>query len=192
MSFADWLAGNGLDITGTLTQSQFAVNYTAWLNYLVNDFLKDLFDLDGGEDGIIEVGLNQNDPNGTPQIEGISQEDLNEIFGATTVKNLVTGKTTQDRYFSDLNDDFDWGGGDPTVTSNDGHDTITGFAFGQDVLDFSGLSGFTAAQFDEFFAVTDDGSNTEITIDGDTTWSVTIVGVDGHTEGEWYNQIDFS
>lgn len=177
--FTDWLIANGmgdyvgedgqlLDGTG---QGDFAKNYNQWLDYLVTKY-----DLAGGQDYIIE--LNQT-TTGVPSVWVDGVDVLAGQLSEGEDFTFTTGRTLQTRYYSDL---FSFGSG-LTATSTDGHDTITDFVQGEDILDFSGL---TAAQFDELFGIAqtdadDDGAidDTVLTITGDDSWSLTLVGVTG-------------
>lgn len=177
--FTDWLIANGmgdyvgedgqlLDGTG---QGDFAKNYNQWLDYLVTKY-----DLAGGQDYTIE--LNQT-TSGVPSVWVDGVDVLAGQLSEGEDFTFTTGRTLQTRYYSDL---FSFGSG-LTATSTDGHDTITDFVQGEDILDFSGL---TAAQFDELFGIAqtdadDDGASddTVLTITGDDSWSLTLVGVTG-------------
>ncbi|WP_052263840.1 calcium-binding protein [Azotobacter chroococcum] len=177
--FTDWLIANGmggyvgedgqlLDGTG---QGDFAKNYNQWLDYLVTKY-----DLAGGQDYTIE--LNQT-TTGVPSVWVDGVDVLAGQLSEGEDFTFTTGRTLQTRYYSNL---FSFGSG-PSVISNDGHDTITDFVQGEDILDFSGL---TAAQFDELFGIAqtdadDDGASddTVLTITGDDSWSLTLVGVTG-------------
>lgn len=177
--FTDWLTANGmgayvgedgqlLDGTG---QGTFSSQYTAWLEYLVGKY-----DLAGGQAYSIE--LNQT-TSGVPSIWVDGVDVLAGQLSEGEDFTFTTGRTLQTRYYSDL---FSFGSG-LTASSTDGHDTITDFVRGEDILDFSGL---TAAQFDELFGIAqtdadDDGAidDTVLTITGDDSWSLTLVGVTG-------------
>ena len=157
-----------------MTQNEFSVKYTAWLNYLVAEYGLGN-DADG--DGTVEIGLNQNDPNGTPWIEGMTAEELDALFSSAESFTVKTGKTTQTRYYSD---EFTIGSG-TSVTSTDGKDTITDFNTGEDKLNFSGV---TAEQFAQYFAwsvvdANNDGvvDDTVFTLSTDDSWSLTLIGV---------------
>lgn len=177
--FTDWLIANGmgdyvgedgqlLDGTG---QGDFAKNYNQWLDYLVTKY-----DLAGGQD--YTIALNQT-TSGEPSVWVDGVDVLAGQLSEGEDFTFTTGRTLQTRYYSDL---FSFGSG-LTATSTDGHDTITDFVQGEDILDFSGL---TAAQFDELFGIAqtdadDDGAidDTVLTITGDDSWSLTLVGVTG-------------
>ena len=189
-TFSGWIADNGLiAVSPEITQNQFSVQYTAWLQHLVDDFGIGA-DLD--EDSVISVGLNQNDPTGTPFIEGVLAEDLDAMFGGRTSFDAKTGKTTQERWYSDT---FTAGGGD-VATSTDGKDTITDFTFGGTGADVLAFNGVTKAQFIALFSVDDTQdvnedtvADTVITIDGNTDWSLTLLGVSGHNEAAFADYI---
>jgi Ca2+-binding RTX toxin-like protein len=109
-------------------------------------------------------------------------------------------KHTHERWYSDS---FTLeGGGEKAVTSADGKDVILDFAWDVDSLDFSGLGAMSQTDFEATFTVTevDWGANgvadgvmdTVLAMEGDSTWSVTLVGVAGHAEAEFYDQIKFA
>lgn len=192
-SFTDWLIANGLgnqvsggEVADGTTQNVFSTQYTAWLNHLVSEYgLGE--DLDG--DGIVNIGLNQNDADAdaTPWIEGISQADLDAMFSDRDNVMLKTGKVSQERYYSD---DFSLGS-DTQVTSTDGNDEIVDFAWGSDKLDFSGLGATVAdakAMFLDMFTldssqdVDNDGTNDSVlTLATDSSWSLTLLGINGYS-----------
>ena len=91
-SFSTWLAANGYAAlaSGQTTQSEFAREYGAWLNYLVNTFAIG-HDVNG--DGHVDVGLNQNDSVGAPVVEGLTNTELDAMFGARISLDVVTGNT---------------------------------------------------------------------------------------------------
>ena len=84
------------------------------------------------------------------------------------------------------------------LSSADGNDVITDFQFGTDVLqftdaNFSGLS-LTEQQFEDLFQLrqldtNNDGvkDTTVLSLD-DGGWSVTLIGVAGHTEADFYHE----
>jgi Ca2+-binding RTX toxin-like protein len=82
-------------------------------------------------------------------------------------------------------------GGEDIITSIDGLDTILDFSWGEDQLDFSGV---TQAQFEANFSV-DDGqdvtgdsqADTVMTINGSAGWSLTLAGVSGHDLTDFSN-----
>lgn len=192
-SFTDWLIANGLgsqvndgEVADGTTQNVFSTQYTGWLNHLVSEYgLGE--DLDG--DGIVNIGLNQNDASAdaTPWIEGISQEDLAAMFGDRDSVMLKTGKVSQERYYSD---DFSLGS-ETQVTSTDGNDLISDFAWGSDKLDFSGLGATVAdakAMFLDMFTldtsqdVNNDGTNDSVlSLATDSSWSLTLLGVNSYS-----------
>lgn len=192
-SFTDWLVANGLgsqvsdgEVADGTTQNVFATQYTAWLNHLVSEYgLGE--DLDG--DGIVNIGLNQNDADAdaTPWIEGISQADLDAMFSDRDNVMLKTGKVSQERYYSD---DFSLGS-DTQVTSTDGNDEIVDFAWGSDKLDFSGLGATVAdakAMFLDMFILDssqdvngDNINDSVLTLATDSSWSLTLLGINGYS-----------
>jgi hypothetical protein len=193
-SFTDWLSANGWETSvssgeladGT-TQAFFSTKYTEWLQHLVKDFGLGV-DMNG--DGKITVGLNQNDATGTPQIEGLSAEQLADIFSDRENVLIKTGKTTHERYYSDTFTSST--GGEAVPTGLDGHDFILDFQWGLDTLSFSGLgTNFTLEQFEASFEVTQTDYATVLAL-VDGSWSATLLGeTDAHTEADFYCQITF-
>ena len=193
-SFTDWLAANGSgtavsngELADGTTQSFFSTKYTEWLQHLVRDFG---VGVDTNGDGKINVGLNQNDPTGTPQIEGLSSEELADIFSDRENVLIKTGKTTHERYYSDSFTSST--GGEAVVTGLDGQDVIYDFEWGLDKLSFSGLgTDFTLQQFEASFEVTQSGYGTVLAL-VDGSWSATLLGMtDVHSEADFYGQIIF-
>lgn len=191
-SFTGWLVANGLgsqvasgELADGTTQNFFATHYSAWLNYLVSEYgLGE--DLDG--DGIVEIGLNQNDSgaDATPWIEGISQEDLADMFGDRDSVMLKTGKVSQERWYSDS---FDLGNANTQVTSTDGKDWIHDFEWSKDRLEFAGLGATPDDARDMFLSmfslsqqdVNGDGKlDSVLTLASDSSWSLTLIGVNGY------------
>ncbi len=172
-TFTDFIGQGGDALAdNTYTQSYFATQYTAWLKHLVNTNALG-HDING--DGIVSVGLNQNDAalDATPFIEGVSADDLAEMFTNRDNVFLKTGKVTHERFYSNS---FSTGDGQVAVTSTDGLDTINEFTPGGDKLDFSDI---TQQQFETLFHVDDSTGDTVITIKGFDGWKVTLVGVSG-------------
>lgn len=184
-TFTGWLADQGLSVAdGVTTQSFFSTHYEAWLEYLVANYG---IGSDSDLDGVIEVGLQQNAEFGTPWIEGVSAEDLAALFGGRTELDVITGKTSQTRYYSDS---FSSG---TAVTSTDGADVITGFT-GADKLHFNGVA--NATDFAQYFTVDASSStlggsayDTVITLNSDPSWSITLVDFAGLNPA---TQIEFS
>lgn len=182
------------------TQSFFVENYTAFLNYLVDKYGLGM-DTDG--DGIISVGFKQNDSGSTPYIEGLSAEESDLMFSDPEAVQIITGKKTTTRYYSETATIGDASG----VSSMDGHDVILDLE-SIDTLVFYGLitydestgelSSFSFEQFQQFFYVKDvdrsgDGAvdATELGLkNGD--WSVQIAGLPGLSDVELYDMINFA
>ncbi|GAB3479560.1 calcium-binding protein [Azotobacter salinestris] len=178
--FTDWLIGQGLGqyvgadgqlLDGVTTQGFFSSQYTNWLSHLV-----DQYDLAGGQSYSIE--LNQNG-SGVPSVWVDGVDIMAGLLGEGEDFTFTTsGKNPQihTRYYSDL---FTFGS-KPVASSSDGHDIVTDFVKGTDILDFSGLS---ATQFDALFTITEtdignDGiDDTVLSIAGDDSWSLTLIGV---------------
>ena len=136
MSYDDWAAANmSITVADGMTQSAFSTSYTAWLSYVANTLHLGA-DLDGN--GVIDVGLNQNDASSTatPWIEGVSQDDLNAIFGDREDLTVKTGKTTQERYYSN-----DASTGDSlSITNSDGHDIVLDLKDSNDHVQLNGIT----------------------------------------------------
>jgi hypothetical protein len=193
-SFTDWLAANGSgtavsngELADGTTQSFFSTKYTEWLQHLVKDYG---IGIDTNGDGQIKVGLNQNDPTGTPQIEGLGAEELADMFCDRENVLIKTGKTTHERHYSDGFTTSS--GGEAVVTGLDGQDVIYDFEWGSDNLSFSGLgTDFTLQQFEASFQVTQSDYGTVLAL-VDGSWSATLLGMtDVHSEADFYGQITF-
>lgn len=99
-SFVGWLADMGIAVppAGSITQGQFSSAYSGWLQHLVATFH---LGTDVNGDGTIGVDINQNDPFGTPHIEGMTQQQLSAMFGTRAAVDVITGNHLTTRYFSD-------------------------------------------------------------------------------------------
>lgn len=181
-----------------LTQSFFSKNYTEWLkDVVVADLVAQGLVQDVNGNGKIDIGLNQNDPAGTPFIEGLSAAQLAGMFSDRDGVLLKTGEHTQERFYSNTFTPASGGGTTTTVTSGDGLDTIADFTWGADQLQFQGLGGLTLDQFTSFFALTEADVNGDTIADttlglADNTWGVTLLGVSGHTEAEFFSSSVFA
>lgn len=167
-TYAAYATSLGLTLQdGLITQSQFSTSYTAWLSGLISE-LGLGSDTDG--DGFVSFGLNQNDASetATPYIEGMTAAELDALFGVRQDIDVKTGKTMQERYFSDLD------ASTQTITSHDGTDTIIDWTGSNDTLQLNGLSGLTAEQFDALF-------NVGLNSNGDTvlSWAGGSITFDG-------------
>lgn len=173
-TFSGWLAAHGYAAvaSGQTTQAQFATEYGAWLNDLVNTFA---IGADVNNDGHVDVGLNQNDAVGTPVIEGLSSSQLDAMFGARNSLDVVTGATTHTRFYSDT-----FSVADRTIYSGNGTDLITDFnrAEGDKI---AVTSAGTPGQFMVREADVDgDGHlDTVISLQSDPTWTVTLSNFTG-------------
>ncbi|HZY31520.1 MAG TPA: calcium-binding protein [Candidatus Methylomirabilis sp.] len=184
-SFTDFFTAHGgsvvdgevADGTG---QGQFSSLYTQWLESL----------------GLTVLDLGQNaGPDGMPVVEGPAG-----TFGERESFTWTSGggkKTvTHERWYSDTWTS-DSGGGQDSVASGDGFDTILDFTWGEDKLEFSGLAGMTLDQFTSLFSVTETdvdgigGTDTVLAL-ADDSWSVTLLGVSGHGEQDFYDTSLFS
>jgi len=185
-----------------LSQSFFAQNYSEWLREVVVPDLQAqglAHDMNG--DGKIDVSLNQKDPDGTPRIEGLSDEQLSAIFGDRDEVALRQHHHGHDAWYSNSYTS-PGGAGETTVASDDGFDTIVDFAFGEDKLVFSGLGDLTLEQFTNLFKVSDvdtdglSGADSTMLVFADSTpadidWGITVQGA-GHTIDEFYASTIFS
>jgi hypothetical protein len=203
-SFTGWLARNGFgDKVGSdgglmdgATQDFFATKYTAYLQHLVQDFQ---IGKDSDGDGEVKVGIKQNDPSGLPFIEGLSATEVAAMFGSPESVLLQTGKTSHVRWYSDS---FEIGGGSGQTVSEDGEDRVYGFSIAEgDRLDFDLEGAVNEAQFAELFDWTekevDDGlgtlvNSTVLSLAGDSSWSIALIGATGLTDAELYGAITFS
>jgi Ca2+-binding RTX toxin-like protein len=159
-----------------LTEKFFETNYKEWLNeVVVADLLDQGFVLDANGNGTIKIDINEDCRNGTPRIEGLSKDQLAEMFSDRDSVILNDHCKTEKAWYSNS---FTSGNGTDTVASADGVDKIVDFSFGVDKLDFSGI---TKDQFLASFAVAEvGGTDTVITIADNAEWSLTLVGVSGH------------
>ncbi len=174
---------------GGLTEKFFETNYKEWLKeVVVPDLLAQGFVLDANGNGKIKIDINEDDPNGTPRIEGLTQEQLDAIFGDRDDVILRDGHETEKAFYS--NSYTSPGGGQTTVTSGDGNDIISDFANSDDILrfDFTADVGWNTgmtvteelAFLQSFFAVTpvdtDSNVGNESTKIAVGTWSTTLQG----------------
>lgn len=158
---------------GKLVENEFVHQYDAWLATLGTDL---------NNDGIITVSNNNGSPTNAPTVEGYTG-----TFSAKTPIDVYAGQSNvHTRYYSGSASV----GGVETVTSTDGHDTIADFHVGLDSLALHGLS---LAQFQAHFAMDDSidvngdlVNDTVITINGDTTFSITLLGVSGYSLVDFY------
>jgi len=181
-----------------LSQSFFSKNYSEWLReVVVADLVAQGLDLDANGDGRIGVGLNQNDPDGTPRIEGLTDEQLSAIFSDRDEVTLRHGHHGHDKWYSNTYTSAT-SEGETTVASNDGFDTIFHFNFDEDKLEFSGLgSDFTLEQFMAVFQVAEVDAGGTATADMqlslmDDSWSVTLLDVGTKTVEDFYDVGVFS
>ena len=112
-----------------LSQSFFAKNYAEWIReVVVADLLAQGLDLDVNGDGEIGVRLNAKDPDGTPWIEGLSDDELSAIFGDRDEVTLRHHHHGHDKWYSNSYTSSSSGDGDATISSSDGNDMIFGFS----------------------------------------------------------------
>jgi hypothetical protein len=167
--FTDFFAAHGgkLDATGKevadgTSQGQFSSLYTKWLEMLVADH--------GLGTKVLDIGQNSG-AGGTPAIADMTGE-FGERENFTWTSGSSKKAVIHERWYSDTWTS-DGGGGEDTITSTDGLDTILDFTSNVDKLDFSDM---TQKQFEDNFTVTV-GADTVITKDGDASWSLTLSGV---------------
>jgi hypothetical protein len=178
-TFSEWLTAHGYAALqgGQTTQSEFSREYGAWLNYLVNTFAVG-HDING--DGHVDVGLNQNDAVGTPVVEGLTNAEMDAMFGTRTSLDVVTGNNTHTRYYSDT-----FVVGDRSIYSGNGTDTITDFnaADGDKIaVTSSGTpGGFMVRELD---VNGDVHLDTLFSLQSDPTWQLKLVGVTGFSGGD--------
>jgi Ca2+-binding RTX toxin-like protein len=168
-------SGFDLGSDNVLTQTEFSHQYDAWLETLGTDLDLNL---------AVTVSNNGGSSSTPPAVEGFT--GTFSMPKETTV--VATGGTTQTRYFSD---EATVAGSGEVVTSTDGHDHILDFHFGDDKLDFGGI---TKAQFLDHFVVDqtqdvdgDGGLDTVIAIRGDTTFNIALLGVQGYSLNDFAN-----
>ena len=157
-----------------LSQSFFASNYMEWLREMVvPDLQAQGLAHDENGNGKIDICLNAKDPGGTPHIEGLSDEQLAQIFGDRDEVTVRHGHHGHDLWYSNSYTSSS-GDGETTVASTDGHDTILGFDPNVDQLEFDGLSGLTLDEFQSLFTLDVDTANnvTTLGLAGDDSWSV--------------------
>lgn len=155
-----------LDEDGKLTENEFVHQYNDWLREL---------GLDMNADDAIAVKNHNGSPDDLPEVEG-----FDGTFGTKSTITVHTGNTTQTRYYVDSATV----GGAETVTSDDGNDTIADFHVGLDKLDFGTLTAAQLAQFqvnDTADVNGDEVLDTVITLTGDGDFSITLLGVSGHS-----------
>ncbi|MES2938625.1 MAG: hypothetical protein V4864_13145 [Pseudomonadota bacterium] len=178
-SFVGWLAEMDIAIppAGSITQGQFSSAYTGWLENLVATYH---LGMDVNGDGTIGVDINQNDPFGTPQIEGLTQPQLNAMFGERASVDVITGNHLTTRYFSDA---FTVGATTQIVGSS-GTDLVLDFSRAEG--DKLAISGATAADLAgthwsmvETDANGDTVTDTVIRSLDDPGFSVTLLGHTG-------------
>jgi len=183
---------------GGLTEKFFEKNYTEWLKeVVVPDLLAQGFVLDANGNGKIKIDINEDSRNGTPRIEGLTKDQLAEIFGDRDSVILRDGHEAEKAFYS--NSYTSPGGGQDAVTSNDGFDTIVDFVWGTDQLEFNGLgAGFTLAEFTSLFNVSavdadlDGSADDTVLALADGTWGVTLLNESGHTPAQFHDTSIFS
>lgn len=188
-SFSGWLTslGYGGLLADGISQANFSTAYTAWMNYLVDTFH---LGSDVNGDGKISVEINQGSASATPWIEGVSQADLNAMFGARTGIDVQTGRVMHERYYSDS-----FMVADRTCLSmTSGNDLVMDFNRAEgDNVQFNDV---TAEQYQQLFQVAEvdvnsDGQlDTVITSTCDANFKITLLGVTGFGTGANDMQFD--
>jgi hypothetical protein len=159
-----------------LSEKFFEKNYTEWLNnVVVADLLAQGLVHDENGNGKIDVKLNAKDPDGTPRIEGLTDEQLAQIFGDRDEVTLRHNFHEHDRWYSNSYE-AESGGGETTVSSEDGFDTILDFKVGEDRLEFGGLEGLSLAEFENLFSLERGDMSTTVKL-ADGSWGVTLQDV---------------
>jgi Ca2+-binding RTX toxin-like protein len=189
---------------GGLTEKFFEKNYEAWLKkVVVADLLEQGLVLDANGNGKIKIDINEDSRNGTPRIEGLTKDQLAEIFSDRDSVILNDGGKAEKAWYS--NSYTSAGGGQDSIAGNDGFDTIVDFTFGSggDKLELNGLgTDFTVDQFKSLFKVSDVDTNGDGAADStmlaladstpaDNNWGVTVQG-SGHTIDDFYGSSVFS
>ena len=158
---------------GGLSESFFASNYMEWLREVVVPDLQErgLAHDDNGN-GKIDVCLDAKDPGGTPHIEGLSDEQLAQLFGDRDEVTVKDGHHGENLWYSNSYTSSS-GEGETTVASTDGHDTALGFDLNVDQLEFDGLSGLSLDDFQSLFTLDLDTATNVMTLGlADDSWSV--------------------
>jgi hypothetical protein len=157
---------------GKLSTTEFVHQYDTWLRALGTDM---------NGDGVVTVANDGGSATEFPTVEG-----YDGTFSAKIAIEVYAGPNSQSRYYSASATSA----GAETVTSTDGHDTIADFHVGLDSLKLGTL---TDAQFLAHFAMDDSAdvngdlvNDTVITIIGDTTFSITLLGVNGYSLSDFY------
>ena len=190
ISFTEFFADHGGAVTedgkvaeGT-NQGQFSSLYTQWLESLGLT--------------VVDLGQNNSDSSGTPVVDG-PDGTFGERESFTWTSGGGKKTVTHERWYSDTwTADTGSGGGQDTVASDDGFDTIVDFTWGVDQLEFNGLAGLTLDQFTSLFDVSGVDADLDGSIDdtvlalADGTWGVTLLNESGHTEAEFHATSIFS
>lgn len=165
-------AVEGGEVAGGTKQGQFSSLYTQWLESL----------------GLTVLDLGQNSPDGMPVVEG-----PDGTFGERESFMATTGKTSHERFYSDS---FSTGEGKDTVASTDGFDTIVGFDFAEDKLEFDGLGSLNLTEFASLFNVSVVDADKDGTVDDtklallDNSWSVSLLDDNGvHVLSDFHDNI---
>jgi hypothetical protein len=167
---------------GIVTQNDLSTRYEQFLRAVADELGTDA-------DGDGKISFSWGQDGSEPTIEGISPDD---IGGDTETISVKTGKTFHDReIYTEITI-----GSEPVLTSADGHDTINGFNFKEDKLDF-GLTGdnkLTIGQFETFFKIEVDDYNSDGAFDtrlslDDGSWSLTFTGVSDKVMSDFYSVI---
>jgi hypothetical protein len=182
LSFTDFFAEHGGAVVGGevadgTSQGQFSSLYTQWLESL----------------GLNVLDLGQNSgPDGMPVVEG-PDGTFGERESFAWTSGSAKNPVVHERWYSDT---WSTGEGHDAVTSGDGFDTIVDFTFGEDKLDFSGITKdqFLASFVVDYTQNVDGvgGVDTVITIAGNDDWSLTLLEVFDHDLLAFSNDSIFS
>lgn len=183
---------------GKLQQGELSSQYSSFLSNAIPD-------VDG--DGTDEYSWNPNGTSGQLAVSITEGTDTDPSDGITTVTTgdptTVSIYKTNGQLAQDPRDNYDATvtvsttvPGEPTLESSDGHDTISGFKFGEDHLDFGVVNSFDLATFESFFTVEEIDTNgdqvmdaTVLSLESSDDFSITFVGITGATEADFWNAL---
>lgn len=183
-TFTTWWQANGGganvangEVADGTKQGDFSSAYSAWLNYLVTEYG---LGADTNGDGKVDVSLNQNDPGGLPSIEGMTNDELDALFGSAESFSFQTGGSrnpvTHTRYYSD---EFSLGN-TLAITDSEGYDTIVQFHGDGANVDTLALNGITQSQAAALFRFeTGDFNGDGVADDSRISWDGATDAADG-------------
>lgn len=162
MNFTAWAqAEMGVTVDDGIRQDQFYSAYSAWLGY-VAETLGIGSDVDGN--GRVDVMNNQTLADGTPGIEGVSDDELAAIFGNRASISVETDTSTRTRYYSDT------ASMPGELVGSDGADVILDFSAGDTIE----LRGITEDQAMAMFSIESTGN-----VAGDPDQVDTVISWEG-------------